>query len=259
MIQTINESFLQDISAHPEDDTPRLIYADWLEDNGDAQRAEFIRVQVELAQSEPCVLPEWAESSAPTDCPHCTLVRRERELLDENQLAWDVIDPSGLWAVFNPTGQSFTGMAPWSWEYRRGFVHKVWCTLPAWLDHGPKIVALHPVEVVVATDRKARHETSAHTPVGHMWCWYSWFQDEEMDDEDLPEYLWKLLSGAMHSEPVPPGYLWWKRYSDAQQADKALSDALLVWAKSPPCPGCKGLRRRACVACDGARRTLHFA
>jgi uncharacterized protein (TIGR02996 family) len=40
--------FLQHILAHPDDDAPRLIYADWLEERGDP-RGEFIRVQCELA------------------------------------------------------------------------------------------------------------------------------------------------------------------------------------------------------------------
>src|SRR5262245_51174460 len=42
------DAFLRDIIEHPEDDAPRLIFADWLEDNGDPDRAEFIRVQCEL-------------------------------------------------------------------------------------------------------------------------------------------------------------------------------------------------------------------
>src|SRR5262249_52763998 len=47
----LDEPFLQDIIAHPDDEAPRLIYADWLEDEGgrdDGARAEFIRVQCEL-------------------------------------------------------------------------------------------------------------------------------------------------------------------------------------------------------------------
>jgi uncharacterized protein (TIGR02996 family) len=48
-----DQAFLEDILARPEDDHPRLIYADWLEDHGgDPYRAEFIRVQCELAGLE---------------------------------------------------------------------------------------------------------------------------------------------------------------------------------------------------------------
>jgi uncharacterized protein (TIGR02996 family) len=43
---------LEDIIQNPADDAPRLIYADWLEDRGNLIRAEFIRVQIRLAQSD---------------------------------------------------------------------------------------------------------------------------------------------------------------------------------------------------------------
>ena len=44
----MNEAFVGSIAESLYDDTPRLVYADWLEDDGDADRAEFIRVQCEL-------------------------------------------------------------------------------------------------------------------------------------------------------------------------------------------------------------------
>ena len=44
------EPFLRAICENPEDDTVRLVYADWLDENGDADRAEFIRVHCELAR-----------------------------------------------------------------------------------------------------------------------------------------------------------------------------------------------------------------
>ena len=42
-------AFLQTICANPEDDAPRLVYADWLDERGNPL-GEFIRVQVELAR-----------------------------------------------------------------------------------------------------------------------------------------------------------------------------------------------------------------
>jgi uncharacterized protein (TIGR02996 family) len=44
------DALLRDICEHPEDDTPRLVYADWITDNGDPARGELIRVQCELAR-----------------------------------------------------------------------------------------------------------------------------------------------------------------------------------------------------------------
>jgi uncharacterized protein (TIGR02996 family) len=69
-------AFLADIRAAPDDDAPRLIYADWLQDHGDPDRAEFIRVQCELAR---------LDTSAKR---RTTLARREKKLLTANQTRW---------------------------------------------------------------------------------------------------------------------------------------------------------------------------
>src|SRR5690349_13266405 len=44
------KALLAAIWEDPHDDTPRLVYADWLEENGQAERSEFIRVQCERAR-----------------------------------------------------------------------------------------------------------------------------------------------------------------------------------------------------------------
>jgi uncharacterized protein (TIGR02996 family) len=41
------------VIANAEDDTPRLAYADWLDENGDPDRAAFIRTQVALWDKNP--------------------------------------------------------------------------------------------------------------------------------------------------------------------------------------------------------------
>jgi uncharacterized protein (TIGR02996 family) len=43
------EPFLQEIAERPWDDAIRLIFADWLEDRGKAERAELMRLQIQLA------------------------------------------------------------------------------------------------------------------------------------------------------------------------------------------------------------------
>lgn len=44
------DALLHAIAARPEEDTPRLMYADWLEENGEPERADFVRTQVLVAQ-----------------------------------------------------------------------------------------------------------------------------------------------------------------------------------------------------------------
>lgn len=46
------DALLAAIRSHPEEDTPRLMFADWLEEQGDEVRAEFVRLQCELARLE---------------------------------------------------------------------------------------------------------------------------------------------------------------------------------------------------------------
>lgn len=49
---SIEDSFIQAATAHPEDEAPRLIYADWLEERGDP-RGEYLRLCVEMASLPP--------------------------------------------------------------------------------------------------------------------------------------------------------------------------------------------------------------
>jgi uncharacterized protein (TIGR02996 family) len=67
--------FLRATIENPGDDTPRLIYADWLDERGDP-RGEFIRVQCQLAR-----LPE-------TDSRLEGLRARERALQNDHQQQW---------------------------------------------------------------------------------------------------------------------------------------------------------------------------
>ena len=69
------EAFLAAIRAEPESDAPRLIYADWLDDHGEAARAEFIRLGCELARAAFGVAPPAKN-------------RRYRELLEAHAAEW---------------------------------------------------------------------------------------------------------------------------------------------------------------------------
>lgn len=77
-------ALLAAIWEHPHEDTPRLMYADWLQENGQPERAEFIRVQCELAP-----LDEWDEKRP-------TLEKREKKLLKQFEKAWRAKLPADL-------------------------------------------------------------------------------------------------------------------------------------------------------------------
>ncbi|HJZ54493.1 MAG TPA: TIGR02996 domain-containing protein, partial [Gemmataceae bacterium] len=109
----------------PEDDLPRLAYADYLAENGDPDRGEFIRIQVDLSR-----LPD-------TDPRRRELEDREHELLAENEPHW--LD--GLASPEREVGGS--GLHGWRWE--RGFVVDVAATPLAMLEHAADLFADHPV------------------------------------------------------------------------------------------------------------------
>jgi uncharacterized protein (TIGR02996 family) len=80
-------AFLADIKEAPEDDAPRLIFADWLEEQGDP-RGEFMRVQCQLARMS-------------QDDPRRNDLRwRESELRDQNILSWLGRLPPGIQPTF---------------------------------------------------------------------------------------------------------------------------------------------------------------
>ncbi|MCA9175777.1 MAG: TIGR02996 domain-containing protein, partial [Planctomycetales bacterium] len=67
--------FLQQVVENPDDDAARLVYADYLEEQGDP-RSEFIRVQCELART------------SPLDPGYEDLSLRSEDLLDEHRDTW---------------------------------------------------------------------------------------------------------------------------------------------------------------------------
>ena len=57
---TPHDALYSAICAQPDEDTPRLAFADLVDEDGDSARAAFIRTQVELARA-PEYDPIWAK------------------------------------------------------------------------------------------------------------------------------------------------------------------------------------------------------
>lgn len=136
---------LAPILANPDDDGPRLIFADWLEESGDGARAEFIRVQIELAKLPPqgCSRHDafWH------GCGGCqrtnALRRRERELFEANRKQWL------RWLMAD-----FPGVCEDS-EFHRGFVETIQCGFADWLSHHAEILKATPLRLVRFSHRIA--------------------------------------------------------------------------------------------------------
>jgi uncharacterized protein (TIGR02996 family) len=71
---------------NPDDDATRLVYADWLLENGQAEKARFVRLEVELNQ-------------LPRSAARFEALAAELELLDK---AVDAVDAAWTWALCRP-------------------------------------------------------------------------------------------------------------------------------------------------------------
>ena len=117
---TLHDAFLRDILASPHDNTVRLIYADWLEEQGDpasADRSAFIRVQLRLSEMTGTE-PDFEE-----------MRQRELRLLREHERGWlGPVRPALRACVF-----------------RRGFVEEVTLSAAAFLEHAGVLLGREPV------------------------------------------------------------------------------------------------------------------
>jgi uncharacterized protein (TIGR02996 family) len=135
--------FLDDIVAHIDDDTPRLVYADWLAENGQDDRAEFIRVQIELAR-----LPSW-------DATRVRLRLREQVLLERHGEAW-------LAELPKVEGARWEG-------FRRGIVAEVtFASFEAMRANAHACRAVAPVEAVTVRWPRRREAKRAVKPIAEL-------------------------------------------------------------------------------------------
>jgi uncharacterized protein (TIGR02996 family) len=127
--------FLQAIIDDPDDDLARLVYADWLEEHDDPVRAEFIRVQDELARHAPQYAPR-------------RLVEREAELqfTYRRRLLAPFID---LGVSVCTDGYLYGADRGLSFGFRRGFVEEIsaWGAEGArqFVGHAEALFALGPL------------------------------------------------------------------------------------------------------------------
>lgn len=112
-------AFVELVCASPEDDVPRLIFADWLDERDDP-RGEFIRVQCALARL------------SQTDPNRPALLDREATLLARFHAPWS---------------EPLKGIAGWA-EFRRGFVETVNVETRKFLARGADLFDLAPVRHV---------------------------------------------------------------------------------------------------------------
>lgn len=142
------EAFLAEIFERPDEDAIRLIFADWLEEDNraaaDQRQAEFIRTQIELANSWIGKMINAGTLVWKRDGIFAWAERRKRLLARESDLM-----PAGSMA-FRVTDRNQRYMAPvkitFDIAYRRGFIFRAGYSGP--LEHLPVAFQLGPLEEI---------------------------------------------------------------------------------------------------------------
>jgi|GEM_PF-4223980 len=136
---TEREALLRAVRAHPDDDTPRLVFADWLQERGADERAELIRAQCRMRTPG---LP---------DDEFRALSARTNELLAAHGAAWKRAELPQFETIVTRYGPLYAHVSPpglrWG-PFRRGFVESVIVSpdgiLPL-LEHQDAIFAATPL------------------------------------------------------------------------------------------------------------------
>jgi uncharacterized protein (TIGR02996 family) len=122
------QRFITNILAQPDNDSPRLRYAKWLDGCGNPL-GEFIRLQCLLAHN-------------PVSEPHIYYERREQELLARFQRSWS---------------EALAGLVDWC-SFRRGFIEEIALSDRQFIKHSTEVFGCAPVlDVHVRSDGKRLH------------------------------------------------------------------------------------------------------
>ena len=133
---SIEDGFLQDIIAHPDDDAPRLIYADWLDEHGRAPTArEFIRVRVQTVAHAHGRRPRAGRSA----------LQHRQEELQQAHAAKNVAGPASVQDCLR------------HYVFRRGFVEEAALTLGRFLKDSSTLFRLTPLAASCALEKAGWH------------------------------------------------------------------------------------------------------
>ncbi|HUR52974.1 MAG TPA: TIGR02996 domain-containing protein, partial [Gemmataceae bacterium] len=135
---TDGDALLATILAEPDEDTPRLMFADWLEEEGRRERAEFIRTQIELARTPERDVVPWNRRVV-------ALQATEKRILALRFAEWV--------AAMRAAGGPLEGLGT-NVQFRRGFVEVAWISASWFVDQAEALfraVPLRDLRVSMAT------------------------------------------------------------------------------------------------------------
>lgn len=174
-------AFLRMIAASPEDNVPRLVFADWLQEHGDDDRAEFIREQIRL------------HHLSQDDPEHPSLRAKVRAMLDEHRREW--VEDLPEWARKSA-------------RFERGFVREISGTAQEWLDDARTLLERFPIRVVSLREVTGHlHKLAAQRELLNLTVLdlrFNHIGDEGVD----------ILAGSEYLQNLHTLHLWYNNIGD---------------------------------------------
>lgn len=220
IIDNPQQALLQTIFDKPDDDVARLVYADWLEEHDQAERAKFIRLQVkqvqmlreetDCSQCTPCSC-DWCPICGDCCCPNpedrkddpqCPLhnpssMHAEYEELED--LERGMVDYLGI--------DFLLGITNYEWGYwlpkvEMGLISELSMDLEDWLGCGPAIMREHPIQRVQITDKEPwrfRPTMEGITFIQYSYRWHLQGVYRTDRANEIPSDIFSLLNESSDS------------------------------------------------------------
>lgn len=208
MVSNEGNAILADILERPEDDAPRLIYADWLEDNGHPKRAQFIRSQIQLYRLKEAMAryeERWVRAVARLEVER--LKKIVDQLLLDHEADW-LCDSLGTKSVQKPVH-----IYPVEAAWERGFIDSLYTYRSDWIQRIWPLCGWHPVRTVRLRDMRPDDRQ----------CWYLCASDC-FEPGCVPLELWFFFAER-------PGDSRMLLYSSLLEAEAAMSNACIRLAR----------------------------
>jgi uncharacterized protein (TIGR02996 family) len=208
---TLAGALLAAILESPEDDVPRLVLADYLEERnapGDEWRAELIRVQCRIATIEavcgcgccvrrrgggqhhngPCGVDQERDELPGGKSKQAFLRKRERELFAHLCMLFHVATPIGTRCVLTLDADTTSSLPVL--RFRRGFVEHIALPCADFMRHAEALFRAQPITAVELTDREPN---LGRVPYGWTWVTDSNWRESSVVRECIPWSLYDLV------------------------------------------------------------------
>lgn len=242
------------ICAHPEEDTPRLAFADWLDEQGereDRAQAAFIRAAITLHNRTVPVCEKIGdgvdrdglyEPAPRCRCRWCRVARPAWKASRSHKTTWinrvsEPIDDARFAAEYPPRDEPLVVLESYPWErywFQRGFVEGVGISAREFMTHAGELFTRAPfTDVQWVTHEPAQvpggSAWDARYPEGtHMWRDFGpWSPAAVFSMNNVPSEVFDLLPDAV----VPDGDPHLKLYPSEGRARASLNKACLAFGR----------------------------